>query len=154
MWPTATGPGNLCRVDPTTGATTWIGSTDVDSSFYGLAFVPAGIFSDGFESGDTSAWSNAVPEPGGPWPVLETSWRGRSVPLRGFNTSRIASRSLVRRSLAAQRRARNASTILAEEMDRGDEFAASGFSLDDREQLKYLVYNTLRRTPSLARALQ
>ena len=55
------GTGNLYSVDPTTGATTWIGPTDVDSSFYGLAFVPAEIFSDGFESGDTSAWSNAVP---------------------------------------------------------------------------------------------
>lgn len=51
------GTGNLYSIDPVTAATTWIGITDVDSSFYGLAFVSAQIFTDDFESGDTSAWS-------------------------------------------------------------------------------------------------
>ena len=53
--------GNLYSVNPVTGATTHIGVTGADSSFYGLTFVPDQIFADGFESGDVSAWSVSVP---------------------------------------------------------------------------------------------
>jgi hypothetical protein len=56
-----TSGGALLSIDPATGAATVIGSTGF-SALSGLSFVPAGepIFADGFESGDTSAWSATV----------------------------------------------------------------------------------------------
>jgi hypothetical protein len=56
-----TSGGALLSIDLATGAATVIGSTGF-SALSGLSFVPAGepIFADGFESGDTSAWSATV----------------------------------------------------------------------------------------------
>lgn len=61
----AIGPSNganLYMIDPDTGAATLIGPTGIPGyEGGGLAWAPGLIFADGFESGDTSAWSNTVP---------------------------------------------------------------------------------------------
>ena len=55
------GSRNLYRIDPTTGSTTWIGATGLSSGNLGLAFVSGLLFADGFESGNSNAWSGTQP---------------------------------------------------------------------------------------------
>jgi hypothetical protein len=53
---------NLYTIDPDTGVATLVGPTGIPGiADGGLAFAPGLIFADGFESGNTSAWSNTVP---------------------------------------------------------------------------------------------
>jgi len=51
--------GTLITIDPVTGAGTAVGQTRW-SALTGLSFYPL-LFGDGFESGDTAAWSMTVP---------------------------------------------------------------------------------------------
>jgi len=51
--------GHLLSIDPTTGIATDLGSTGIPNPVALTQVSP--FFADGFESGDTSAWSNRVP---------------------------------------------------------------------------------------------
>jgi hypothetical protein len=50
----------MMTIDPTTGTSASTGLGEPHGT-WGLAILDGGLFFDGFEAGDTSAWSSAEP---------------------------------------------------------------------------------------------